>query len=264
MKPLKFLSVALLAVSFLFSACTKDEVLPPSEQQNSEIIQSALGPPIADYEKNWTDNFSYANCLVERWNLYGSPQPGWLPNACGRKGIFINYGLYPEGSFAVSKMYIGSTNGYTIESDVCIDRQTNTGIVVSAEIGVSMRPDSPQTGISMRLIYFGYNVANVPPEYQNKTFLVMKVLGEGGNYMYSGDYTFPVGIFPGSWHKMQIRIDPFHFVTFILDNVSIWKPDYQLDNSMLQNNHVVLGYTSPGTIAKAYHDYAKVMYPIPE
>ncbi|MBK6965311.1 MAG: hypothetical protein IPH20_15605 [Bacteroidales bacterium] len=264
MKTFKYLGIALLAGSFLFTACTKDEVLPPSEQQNSEIIQSTLDPPTVDYKKNWTDNFSYANCLAERWNLYGYPQSGWVPNACGRKGLFINNGLYPQGSFAVSKMYVGSSAGYTIESDVCIDRQTNSGIVVSSEIGVSRHPNSAETGISMRLIYFGYHATNVPPEYQNKTFLVMKALADGGNFMYSGNYTYPVGIFPGSWHKMQIRIDQFHFVSFILDNVTIWKPEYPLDNSMLQDNHVVLGYTSPGTIGKAYHDYMKVMYPTPD
>lgn len=264
MKTLKYLCIALLAGSFLFTACTKDEVPLPSEQQNSEIIQSTLDPPVADYKKNWTDNFSYANSISERWDLYGYPQPGWLLNACGRKGLFVNNGLYPKGSFAVSNLIVGSVTGYTIESEVCIDRQTNTGIVVSPEIGINLYPDSPQTGISMRLIYFGFNVANVPSEYQNKTFLVMKAYVAGGQYIYSGDYTHPVGIFPGSWHKMQIRIDQYHFVSFILDNVSIWKPESPVDISMLLNKHVVLGYTSPGNNGKAYHDYVKVMYPIPE
>lgn len=262
MKTLKYFSIALLAASFLFSACTKDEVLPLSEQQNSEIIQSTLDIPTADYKKSWTENFSSAEYLTQRWNLYGSPQPGWLPKACGRKGVFINNGLYPQGSFAVSKNYVGSASGYIIESEVCLDRKSYHGMVISAEIGVSLHPNSSQTGISMRLIYYGYNdMANVPPEYQNKTFLVMKIYAEGGYFLSSGEYAFPVGVFPGSWHKMQIRIDQFQYVSFIFDDASIWKPNARLDNSMLQNKQLVLGYTSPGQLGKAYHDYITVMYP---
>lgn len=263
MKTLKYLFITLLAGSFLFTSCTKDEIVLPSENQNSEIIQSTHDLSTLDYKKNWTDNFSYSNSIAERWNLYGNPLPGWLSMACNRKGLFINNGLYPQGSFAVSKTYVGSNNGYTIESDVCIDRNSNTGNVISAEIGVSLNQNSQATGISMRLIYFGYNVANIPPQYQNKTFLIMNALGEDGRYMYSGDYTYQVGIFPGTWHKMQIRIDEFHYVSFMLDNTAIWKPTSPVHPTLMQNKQVVLGYTSPGHLGRAFHDYVKVLYPLP-
>ncbi|NTW23457.1 MAG: hypothetical protein HGA37_02055 [Lentimicrobium sp.] len=260
MKTFNYLGIALMAGSLFFTACTKDEVPLPSEPQNSEMIQSTLDPQVADCKKNWTDTFTSDISFTERWNLYGNPQPGWVDKACGREGLFVNNGLYPEGSFAVSKIYVGSDEGYTIESDVCIERHTSTGVVAGAEIGVSILPDSPQTGISMRLIYFGYMV-NVPYKCQNKTFLVMKAISDGGDLMYSGDFAFPVNISSGSWHKMQISIDKLHYVSFLLDNVCIWKCDYPLDYNILKNKHIVLGYVSPGNRTNAYHDFVRVSYP---
>jgi len=91
----------------------------------------------------------------------------------------------------------------------------------------------------------------------------MNALAEDGQYMYSGDYTYQVGIFPGTWHKMQIRIDQFHYVSFMLDNTAIWKPTSPVNPTLLQNKQVVLGYTSPGQSGKAYHDFVKVLYPLP-
>lgn len=261
MKTLKYLCIAILAGIFLFAACTKDEVVPSQDPQNTVLAESRSDHPSIDQNLNWTDNFSNSECLAQRWNLYGYPQPSWVLNACGRKGLFLNNGVYPQGSYAVSDAPAGDICGYTVESEVCINVLDNEGIVVSPEIGVTRYPDSPESGISMRLMYIGNNVPGIPREYENKTYVVMKVLVRGGSYIYSGDYTFPVNISSGSWHKLQIRVEPMHFVSFILDNAVIWKPGYQLDPTMLNRNHVVLGYVSPDNKSKAYHDYVRVLYP---
>lgn len=261
MKTLKFLSIALLAGSFLFGACSKDEVVPPQEQLNSGITEAKLDHPSVDKIHDWNDNFSDSECLSERWVMYGYPQPSWIQNACGRKGLIINNGIYPQGSFAVSKAPAGDIGGYTIESDVCISVLINEGIIVSPEIGVTRFPDSPESGISMKLIYIGKNVPGVPQEYENRTYVVMKALLNGGRLIYSGDYTHPVNIISGSWHKLNIKVDAMHNVSFLLDNAVVWKPAGQVDHTMLIPNHVVLGYVSPANKSKAYHDYVKVLYP---
>ncbi|MBW6492305.1 MAG: hypothetical protein K0B15_14065 [Lentimicrobium sp.] len=261
MKTLKCLSIALLAGSFLFTACTKDEVVTPSLQQNSEITESTTETLAMVKGPEWIDSFNSAEDFAAAWSLNGTPQPCWIMNACGRKGLVENRGISPWGSYAVSKAMVSSSYGYCIESEVCINVLSNEGIVVCPEIGVSVSPGISTTGISMRLMYIGKDVPHIPPQFQNKTFVVMKAYTQSGKYVYSGRYTFPVDIISGTWHKMSIIVDESHYVTFKLDNNTIWRPHYKLNSAMLRGNHVVLGHLSPEPRAHAYHDYVKVTYP---
>lgn len=270
MKTISFFTIVLLIGSFLFTACTKDDtpLVPSAGQTDAAFIQPATDPPVTNYKKSWIDNFPDANTLISKWYLFGDPQPRWIETACWRNGIFNNNGTMPDGAYAASKAKVGSSGGYVIESDVCIDILSGEGAIISPELGLSRYtdpqtlPGMPEAGISMKLIYYGTGLEGIPSMYWNKTFAVMSVLTSDGTYATSGAYAFPVTIASGSWHNLKISVTDTHEVIFYLDNVRIWKPLQLVHNSLLKNKHVLIGYLSPVQEGRAYHDFVRFTYPL--
>jgi hypothetical protein len=50
-------------------------------------------------------------------------------------------------------------------------------------------------------------------------------------------------------------------VYFYLDDRLIWSPEKKLNAEMMVNRNLFLGYLSPGTSGKAFHDFVTVSYP---
>ena len=195
MKTIQIIGLSLLTGFVMLSACKKDEqsFVTSTNQQNDALKSSKPGPQASGYV-NWQENFTTANSLELRWNLYGTPQPQWLANAFGRFGLFDNNGRFPDGSFAVSKTRIGNGLGYTIESEVYIDVTNPRGTSICPEIGVTkglIRPSDPgnnvEEGISMKLMYVGSGVSTVPPAYQNNTYVIMTAFLSNGSIASSSD-----------------------------------------------------------------------------
>lgn len=279
LKTIQFVCLSLMTGFILLSACKKDEleVLPANSQTEAEYKTTNPGMPATD-NGSWREDFATANSLALRWNLFGTSQPQWVYYSCKRFGLFDNNGSLPGGSFAVSKAKIGYGNGYTIESDVYIDVKKPGFTTICPQIGVTrtqVLPSEPKTidaGISMKLMYIGTGEIDVPEEYRNRTFVLMSALLQNGIMASSGDpnegfdssfgdYAFPVDAASNGWHSMKIVVNHSGQVSFFLDNKFVWSPGRKIENSLMKDKNVILGYTSPGSTGKAYHDYVKVSYP---
>lgn len=276
---MQFFTMMLFAGILLFSACSKEEPeFVPQNNVNTEMKTTPNGTP-AQSLKGWKDEFLSASSLSDRWHLFGTPQPQWVNYACGRFGVFDNNGRTPEGSYAISKTTIGNKNGYTLEAEVCIDLKNSRGAFISPEIGVTRKPFvavEPNTivaGMSMQLIYIGKDIPGVPPILQDHTYVVMSALADEGaigngngedEYISSGKYAFVTDYAGNGWHTMKIVLNGARQVAFYLDGQLIWKPKDKVHPTLLKGKNVMLGFTSPGSYGKAYHDYVKVSYPLPD
>jgi len=280
MKTIKFFLVSLLTGFILLTACSKDEpdFVSNNSQNEAEYKAEIPGPPVCN-NAGWREDFATANSLTSKWNLYGTPQPQWVYFAAKRFGLFDNNGHLPEGNYAVSKTRIGYGKGYTIESEVFIDITKPVSTIISPEIGVTRKlnipaePRSIESGISMKLLYVGQGVAEIPAEYKGRTFVVMSALLQNGNFISSrngedgtiaeyGEFAFPVDAVKDGWHKMKIVVNSAGQVSFYLDNRFVWSPRLQIHSSLMKGKNVFLGFTSPGNGGKAYHDYVKLSYPL--
>ena len=279
MKTINIISLTLLAGIVLFTACTKEE--PEFTNANTPVEFKTTRPGVVAHAiKNWRDDFLSAASLDAKWYLFGTPQPLWVSNANGKFGLFDNNGRYPGGGYAISKNTIGDKNGYTIESEVCIDLENTRGAFISPEIGVTRKPfvavepNTIEAGLSMKLMYIGTDVAGIPPVFQDHTYVVMSALTEDGainstnnnegKMIYSGDYAFQTDFADDGWHKVKIVVTPSQKVAFYLDGQLVWSPKEKVHSSLLKGKNLMLGYTSPGESGKAYHNYIQVSYPTPD
>ena len=279
MKTIQIVCLSLMTGFVLLTSCKKDEqdLAPSGNQQNADFKSAKPGPPVEVYG-NWKEDFTTANSLALRWNLYGTHQPQWVNFAFNRFGLFDNNGRLPNGSFAVSKTKIGNGNGYIIESEVYIDVTNPGGTTICPAIGVTRYPDLPsesstvEAGISMKLLYLGKGVPDTLAVHRNHTYIQMSALLQDGTSLTSADpkngiisssrdYAFQADVAGNGWHKMKIVVTSSKQVGFFLDDKFIWSPNKPVHPSLMTNKNVLIGFTSSGNAGKAYHDYVKVTYP---
>jgi len=279
MKTMQFFTMMLFSGILLFTACTKeDEEFVPQSNEDNELRSVPNGTPAMSI-KGWKDEFLSAGSLADRWHLFGNPQPQWVSNARGRFGLFDNNGRYPDGSYAISKTTIGNKNGYTLETEVCIDLKNSRGAFISPEIGVTrnpyvaVEPNKIEAGMSMQLIYIGKDIPGVPPLLQEHTYVVMSALADEGalgngngedEYISSGNYAFVADQVGDGWHTMKIVLNGARQIAFYLDGQLIWSPKEKVHPTLLNKKNVLIGFTSPAPYGKAYHNYVKVAYPTPD
>lgn len=258
----------LLAGLIFFASCTKEDqdFLTQSATRNTELKAQGNQSPIQTL-KGWTDEFNTEAGFELNWMLYGSPQPQWIDYALDRRGLVDNSGTLTSESCAISKLKVGGSRGYTVESEVSIDMTDPNGTVVCPGIGLTRYlnlPNEPlnvETGITMKLVYVGKDVPNVPKDYQDHTYIVMTTLMQDGTTKSSGAYTFRADYAGKGWHSLKITVNSKQKVSFFLDNQFIWSPEEAVNETMLSDKNVILGFTSPGNGGKAYHDKVKVTYP---
>ncbi len=268
MKTIQFAGLLLLAGFTFFTACQKDEdVLPASNQQTAELRNSVPITP-ALILKGWRDDFSTA-ASMQSWYLYGSPQPKWVNFANNRFGLFDNNGRFPEGSYAISKARIGNGKGYTIETEVSFDVSDPAGALVCPGIGVtrkpfvSVEPNLVEEGISMKLLYVGKDVPGVDPEYQNHTYVVISLFTDDGRIEATGKYALQADQAGTGWHKIKITVNAQQQAFFYIDNQLVYASKGRIDKRLMANKNVMIGFASPSSAAKSYHDYLRVSYPMP-
>lgn len=269
MKTTQILGLFLLTSIGLLCACQKDEFEnDPALGAQSAEIKSTVPLPTSLASVSWQEDFSTASSLASSWKLYGSRQPQWVYSACNRKGLFDNNGSLPNGSFAVSKSKIGDGNGYTIESDVCINITNTEGTSICPGIGVTAdyNPAAEYTtineGISLHMIYIGNGVTEVDPQYRNHTYVVATAMLYDGRLAASGDFALQTDFAGNGWHKLKIVVTAAKKVSFYLDNQLMYSPKEPIHASLVKGKNVVLGFSSPGSAGKAYHDFVKVTYPV--
>ena len=276
MKTMKIASFSLMTGMILLAACSKDEsdAVPASNPQTPDFRSTSAVQKECPYV-SWREDFLTATTLSDNWYLFGSPKPKFVNFAGNRFGLFDNNGQSPTGSYAVSKARIGDGTGYSIESDVLIDVTKPAAGIICPEIGITRNPNqssesvSAEAGISMKLIYVGPGTPTVQRDFQNQLFLVLTVLSPDGRLVSTGDprdastaqNAIKVNADLNNWHKMKIVVSGSRQVSFYLDNKLVSSPKMAADPSMLINKNVLLGFTSPGTSGKAYHDYVQVTYP---
>ncbi len=277
MNTMKIVCLSLMTGIVLLSACKKDEFeTSPAFPQQSTELRSVIPGPLASPLLSWRDDFTSAASLNSNWFLYGNPKPRFVNYAGNRFGLFDNNGNSPSGSCALSKVKIGDGHGYSIESDVLIDITKGEAGIICPEIGVSRHLSTgsdavnAEAGISMKLMFVGPGTANIQPAYQDQLYLVLTTLNPDGTFTSTGDprdettaaTALKVDVDRNGWHKMKIVVTSSKQVAFYLDNKFVWSPKKPIDPSLMINKNVLLGYTSPGTTGKAYHDFVKVTYPI--
>ncbi|MEI6061259.1 MAG: hypothetical protein WCR72_11155 [Bacteroidota bacterium] len=279
-KTIQFFFLSLMTGVILLSSCKKDEpdMFTSPSQHNAAVKSATPGIAVASVS-NWREDFSTADALALRWTLYGTPQPQWVSFAGNRFGLFDNNGRLPNGSYAVSKTKIGNGQGYIIESEVFIDAANPNATVICPEIGVTRyfnpgaEPVNVEAGISMRLMYVGDGATSVPPALRKHTYIVMSALLSDRTYATTGnpleatsaskdDYAMKADFAGNGWHKLRIVVSASSRVSFYLDNQLVWTPAKAIHTSLMADKNVLLGFTSPGTTGKAYHDYVKVSYPL--
>jgi hypothetical protein len=262
MKTFQVVCLSLVTGFALLTACKKEEqeTVPNSNQKDADYSFNK-SIPVNEYNKGWIDDFPSSTALLQRWNLYGNPQPQWVASAFNRYGLFDNNGNLPNGSRAVSKIKIGNGNGYVIESEVYLNITNIEGTTICPEIGVTRYPGQPDAGISMKLMYIGEGVSGVPPANQNHTYIRTTALLQDGTIARSGDYALQAEIGSKGWHKMKIVVNAQKQVSFYLDGQFIWAPQQQIESSLMKDKNVLLGFTSPGIAGKVYNDWVKVSYP---
>jgi hypothetical protein len=269
MKTLRSIFLSAVIGCALITACKKDpqDMAPIAKQQIKDNVLSGTDASTSSDFKNWRDDFDTPNSLEMNWILYGSALPKWVPFAANRYGLFDNNGRLPNGSFAVSKARIGNGQGYTIESAVYINVSNTAVPAIIPEIGVTryliQTPETPlsEAGISMKLAYVGTSDPRVPVTDQDHTFLQMSVLRGSGNFISSGNYELPVNKLSDGWHIMKIVVNANREVSFYLDNQLVWSPQTLIDESLMRDKNVILGFSSGGNNGQAYHDWVRVIYP---
>ena len=271
MKTIHSLCLAILGCGMLLVACTK-EAQEPVTQNNQQTLALSIphpNPSVNDFTE-WREDFSFASSLYTNWNLYGTQLPKWVPYAFNRYGLFDNNGLSPDGSYAISRNRIGQGTGYTIESSVYIDLTNPKGSCICPGIGVTKYLDPlplpgemAETGIMMRLRYIGGGVTSVPVNLRNHTYVQMSVILEDGVPATPGDYKLQADFIPNGWHKIKIMVDEFRQVSFYLDDQKIWSPGKPILESLMRDKNILLGFTSPGSAGKAYHDWVCIINRLP-
>ena len=277
MKTMKIASLSLLTGMMMLTACSKDEfdAVPAGNPQNADFRSVSPVQTVIPCT-GWRDDFTSAASLTAKWYLIGTPQPQFVNFAGNRFGLFDNNGNSPSGSYAVSKARIGNGKAYIIESEVFIDATKPAADIICPEIGVTRylnkgsESANTEAGLSMKLMYVGAGTNIVPPEYQDQMYLVFSALKPDGTFISTADprdaatalNAIKVDVDRNGWHKMKILVTTTKQVYFYLDNKFIWSPRTTIDPSLLLNKNVLLGYTSPGTSGKAYHDFVKVTYPV--
>ncbi len=277
MKTMKIICLSMMTAVVMLSACKKDEfdAVPAGNRQTADL-RSASPLQMENPCTGWRDDFTSAGSLSANWYLVGTPQPQFVNFAGNRFGLFDNNGNSPSGSYAISKARIGNGKTYIIESEVLIDLTKPAADMICPEIGVTRflnrgsESANTEAGISMKLMYIGTGFHSVPPRYQDQLYLVFTALKPDGTFMSTADprdaatvqNAIKVDVDRNGWHKMKILVTNTKQLYFYLDDKFIWSPRTPVDPSMLINKNVLLGYASPGTSGKAYHDFVKVTYPI--
>ncbi len=280
MKTIKIACLSLMTSFVLLTACSKDELETiPTVSQNESAYKTTKPGILETKTSGWREDFTSAASLTKRFNLYGESQPQWVRTAANRFGLFDNNGSLPNGSFAVSKVPIGNGNGYMIESEVYIDVKEPKRALICPEIGVT-KPMLPSTsepgiferGISMKIIYLGEDTPGVPLNFQKQAYVQMSVLMIDDQVLTTTDpmvvpgstpsaYAFRVQATASGWHNLKIVVSAKHMVSFYLDNRFVWSPEKRINNCLMSNANLFLGYLSGGEAGKAYHDFVKVTYP---
>jgi len=62
------------------------------------------------------------------------------------------------------------------------------------------------------------------------------------------------------WHVLKIEIASDRYVSFYCDNNLVWKSTKRINQDIITNKNVLLGWRSSGSAGKAYHDWVKVLY----
>lgn len=277
MKTFKTVSMSLLSLALLISACSKDE--PGLDVSSNLSNAKSIKPGVLEINNlAWREDFVSSSSISAHFNLYGTPGPQWVSNAHNRTGLFDNNGSLPLGGYAVSKQLAGNGLGYVIESEVYIDVLNPKSAIISPEIGIvnTIKPNTDfnmiERGISLKLIYYGESESGVPVIFQKQTFAQMSIYTEegiicsstdpkvGGNPT-NGDNSFRFEVSSNGWHKLKIAVSPKRKVYFYIDNRLVWSPEKLLNIEMMSNKNVFLGYLSPGSGGKTYHDFVEVTYP---
>jgi hypothetical protein len=252
----------------LLSACKKEELQNVASSSQKDVV-SILNDstPLGRAYKDWREDFNTANSLSLRWNLYGNPLPVWVANAAHRSGLFENNGRLPNGSRAVSKARIGNGLGYTIEAEVYIDVINPEVTGICPEIGITRNLITGaenrvvEPGISMKLAYVGKGARGVPPEQQNQTYVQSSALLQDGTVSSSRNLELRGTTLGDGWHNMEIVVNATREASFYLDNQLVWSSPTQIDESLMRDKNVLLGFSSGGSLGHAYHDWVQVTYP---
>ncbi len=260
------LILATVCVACIGCSKFEDETAGLSQQKSSPTttVQDFDNPLI----RNWDENFTTPFALTTNWTLYGNPQPTWVQAAYGKQGLLDNNGAAPNLNYAVSNIPIGAGGGYSIESEVMVQILNTKGSFACPGIAVSkvanpvLYNGEIATGVSMRILYLGENAIWFPAKSRGHTWFFMDYLNEDGlttssSYILADTYS-------NKWIRLKIAISPLRNVKFYCNDNLIWAPFPRINQSITNNNRIVLGYTSAGDAATragvAYHNWVKATY----
>ncbi len=221
---------------------------------------------------SFEEKFDDGHIDTSTWKKYGSPQPVIVSSIDGRSGIFDNNGDSWCGSGVISQQSYSLVPPITIEADMYLDLQDESGCWAGASIYLASdnnplgeSSNCPDTDfpwfLSMGIGYCGGGCLQTPEQYRGHAYLnfayetEQNILDEGPS---EGDGNIQRDDLIDGWHNYKIKIDQDYKVSYYVDNELIYKSDDAIDSELLTECYIMLGSRSSGSAGKAYHDYIKL------
>lgn len=215
---------------------------------------------------NLYDDFA-TNNLNDNWVLSGTPKPRWVSSAFGQSGLLDNNGDGWHNSEAYSKTIIGSSSGYTIESEVYVNVSNTSGCWVAPSIGItkSQNPAPVTTnnsdipsGIRFTLTFEGGACWATPSQYRSHGWFSINIWAEDNTLNSPATWSLNGDIYLNGWHTLKIVVQSDRYVKFFCDNNLLWISTKRLHPDLMINKNVLLGDRSSNSAGKAYHNWVKV------